>query len=78
MAGISLEAEMEPGRPRPDELRRQGAPAPCVGFCEPQGAARTGAIRLRLMLNLVNDQTTRLVVRQRLRVIAIARMHPHS
>ena len=33
---------------------------------------------LKLFLDLVNDHPARLIVRERLRMIAIARMHPHT
>ena len=48
------------------------------GFCGPLGLALTDAVCLWLFLNLVNDHASRLVVRERLRVIAVARMHPHA
>ena len=33
---------------------------------------------LELLLNLVNGHAARLIVRERLRVIAVARVHPHT
>ena len=35
-------------------------------------------VYLRLLLNLVNDHAARLIVRERLGVIAVARMHPDA
>jgi len=36
------------------------------------------AVCLRVFLNLVDHHSAGLVVRERLRVIAVARMHPHT
>jgi hypothetical protein len=59
-------------------VRREGAPAPRVGFGHRSDVALGGPVCLRLLLNLVNDHPARLVVRERLLVIAVARMHPHA
>ena len=40
--------------------------------------ALSNAVWLRLFLNLVNNHAACLIVRKRLRVIAVARMHPHT
>lgn len=43
------------------------------------GAAGTGnAVCLGVFLNLVDHHSARLVVRKRVGVIAVARMHPHT
>jgi len=55
---------------------REDAPAPWI--LGPLGLALTDAVCLWLFLNLVNDHAARLVVRERLRVITVARMHPHA
>ena len=44
----------------------------------PAGTRSDDAVCLRLFLNLVNDHAARLIVRERLRMIAVARMHPHA
>ena len=62
------------GRPCPDHFQREGAPAPWI--LGPLGL--TDAVCLWLFLNLVNDHASRLVGCERLRVIAVARMHPHA
>ena len=76
MPGTRAGAEAGGGRPRPDHFQREGAPAPWI--LGPLGLALTDAVCLRLFLNLVNDHASRLVIRERLRVIAVARMHPHT
>jgi len=76
MPGTRAGAEAGGGRPCPDHFRRAGAPAPWI--LGPLGLALTATVCLRLFLNLVNDQAARLVIRERLRVIAVARMHPHT
>lgn len=52
----------------------RGAPAPWVRLRDRQAVA----VRLQLLLNLVNDHPAGLVVRERLGVIAVAGMHPHA
>ena len=76
MPGTRAGAEARAARPRSDHLRREGAPAPWI--LGPLGLALTAAVCLWLLLNLVNDQAARLVIREGLRVIAVARMHPHA
>jgi len=53
-----------------------GRPRPDLWILGPPGLALTDAVCLWLFLNLVNDHASRLVVCERLRVIAVARMHP--
>ena len=74
MPGTRAGAEAGGGRPRPDHFQREGAPAPWI--LGPLGLALTAAVCLWLLLNLVNDQAARLVIRERLRVIAATCMHP--
>jgi len=69
---------LETGLRRPHLVRREGAPAPCVRFSHRSDVALSGLVCLRLLLNLVNDHASRLVVRERLRVIAVACMHPDA
>ena len=69
---------LETGLRSPHLVRREGAPAPCVGFGHRSDAALSGPVCLRLSLNLVNDHAPRLVVRERLWVIAVACMHPDA
>jgi hypothetical protein len=74
MPGTRTGAEAGCGRPRPDHFRREGAPAPWI--LGPLGLALTDAVSLWLFLNLVNDHASRLVIRERLWVIAVTCMHP--
>ena len=69
---------LEPGRPRPDHVRREGAPAPCIGFWHRSDVALGDAVGLELFLDLVDDHSARLIVRERLRVITVAGMHPNA
>jgi len=69
---------LEPGHPRPDRVRREGAPASWIGFLHRSDVALVTPFCLELFLDLVNDHPARLVVRERLRVIAVARVHPNA
>jgi hypothetical protein len=71
---VEVARMLKPGRPRPDQIRRKGALAPRVGF----GCPRYVAFWVRLLLNLINRHPTRLIIGERLRVIAVARMHPYT
>ena len=73
-----MAGKLEAGRPRPGHVRREGASAPCIGFWHRSDVALGDAVSLELFLDLVNDHPARLIVRQRLRMIAITRVHPHA
>ena len=51
---------------------------PRVGFRHRLEVALDVALLLQLLLNLIDEHSPRLIVRERLRVIAVASMHPHA
>ena len=57
---------------------RAGTPLFRLDFCARWNVASGGAVCLRLFFNLVNDHAARPVIHERLRVIAVACMHPHA
>ncbi len=69
---------LKPGRARPVQVRREGAPAPCIGFWHPSDITLGDAICLELFLDAVNDHPARLIIRERLGMIAVARVHPNA
>ena len=69
---------LEPGWPRPESCPARGRGGSKRWILAPMERGWVTPVCLSVFLDLVNDHAARLVGRKRLRVIAVARMHPHT